>query len=125
MDDEKVWQLPPAVICSWGEERVGGKNEGTGNGEGTCSHPFLIQKKELKNSSVFLLTPIKSSELNNKQGHECGLTVGPVLRDTGINFYALRGSQESTDRARGLTMFPIMSFIIPNMSMKPPDCSRE
>lgn len=22
-------------------------------------------------------------------------------------------------------MFPIMSFIIPNMSMKPPDCSKE
>lgn len=67
----------------------------------------------------------QSSELNNKQGHDCGLTVGPVPRDTGINFSALRGSQESTDRARGLTMFPIMSFIIPNMSMKPPDCSRE
>jgi len=26
---------------------------------------------------------------------------------------------------KSLTMFPIMSFIIPNMSMKPPDCSKE
>lgn len=62
MEEEKVWQLPPAVMCSWGGKgiaRLSGQGLASGAGIPPCSPEANVRTHH---------HPPNPSESNNKPG---------------------------------------------------------